>query len=49
MEKNVFENVFDVDGKTKDNAKASEDIKIYCRRKVLEKNESTEKLSQSLL
>ncbi|GJY60354.1 uncharacterized protein Tco_0461011 [Tanacetum coccineum] len=32
--------VMDIEGKTKDNAKAREDIKIYCKRKVLEKNES---------
>ncbi|XP_039123357.1 uncharacterized protein LOC120259972 [Dioscorea cayenensis subsp. rotundata] len=41
IEKNVFENVFDtvmdVEGKTKDNAKAREDVKIYCKRKELEK------------
>ncbi|XP_039130890.1 uncharacterized protein LOC120267286 [Dioscorea cayenensis subsp. rotundata] len=47
IEKNVFENVFDtvmdVEGKTKDNAKSREDIKIYCKRKELEKNDSTGK------
>lgn len=47
IEKNVFQNVFetvmDIEGKTKDNAKAREDIKIYCKRKDLEKNESTGK------
>ncbi|XP_071695507.1 uncharacterized protein [Rutidosis leptorrhynchoides] len=44
IEKNVFENIFetvmDIEGKTIDNAKAREDIKIYCKRKDLEKNES---------
>ena len=44
IDKNVFENVFDtlmdVEGKTKDNAKVREDLKIYCKRKELEKNES---------
>ncbi|GJU10789.1 hypothetical protein Tco_1133185 [Tanacetum coccineum] len=47
IEKNVFENVFetvmDIEGKTKDNAKARDDVKIYCKRKELEKNESTGK------
>ncbi|XP_039135719.1 uncharacterized protein LOC120273141 [Dioscorea cayenensis subsp. rotundata] len=47
IEKNVFENVFDtvmdVEGKTKDNAKSREDIKIYCKHKELEKNDSTGK------
>ena len=32
-----------VEGKMKDNARAREDIKIYYRRKELEKNESTSK------
>ncbi|GKB71626.1 uncharacterized protein Tco_0933038, partial [Tanacetum coccineum] len=41
--KNVFETVMDIEGKTKDNAKARDDVKIYCKRKELEKNESTEK------
>ncbi|GKG06017.1 hypothetical protein Tco_0326103, partial [Tanacetum coccineum] len=47
IEKNIFENVFetvrDIEGKTKDNAKARDDVKIYCKRKELEKNESTGK------
>ena len=47
IKKNVFENVFDtmmdVEEKTKDNAKARENIKIYCKHKELEKNESTGK------
>ncbi|GJW30490.1 hypothetical protein Tco_0047365 [Tanacetum coccineum] len=47
IEKNMFENVFemvmDIEGKTKDNAKARDDVKIYCKRKELEKNESTGK------
>jgi len=42
IEKNVFENVFntvlDVQGKTKDNAKAREDIAIYCSRRELERD-----------
>ncbi|GJX62489.1 hypothetical protein Tco_0295389 [Tanacetum coccineum] len=33
----------DIEGKTKDNAKARDDVKIYCKRKELEKNESTGK------
>nr|GEZ96026.1 hypothetical protein [Tanacetum cinerariifolium] len=36
IDKNVFENVFetvmDIEGKTKDNAKARDDVKIYCKR-----------------
>nr|GEV83499.1 hypothetical protein [Tanacetum cinerariifolium] len=51
IEKNVFENVFetvmDIEGKTKDNAKARDDVKIYCKRKELEKNESTRKYPKS--
>ena len=45
IEKNVFENVFntvlDVQGKTKDNAKAREDIAIYCSRRELERDSRT--------
>ena len=41
IEKNVFENVFNtvmqVEGKTKDNEKAREDLKVLCRRPELEK------------
>ena len=41
IEKNVFENVFNtimqVEGKTKDNEKAREDLKVLCRRLELEK------------
>nr|GEX69802.1 hypothetical protein [Tanacetum cinerariifolium] len=51
IEKNVFENVsetvMDIEGKTKDNAKARDDVKIYCKRKELEKNELTEKYLKS--
>nr|GEZ42574.1 hypothetical protein [Tanacetum cinerariifolium] len=51
IEKNVFENLFetvmDIEGKTKDNAKARDDVKIYCKRKELEKNESTGKYPKS--
>ncbi|GJX79094.1 hypothetical protein Tco_0327243 [Tanacetum coccineum] len=47
IEKNIFENIFetvmDIEGKTKDNAKARDELKIYCKRKELEKNESTRK------
>lgn len=47
IEKNVFENVFemvmDIEGKTKDNPKAREDVRIYCNCMELEKNESTGK------
>jgi len=43
IEKNVFDAVFntvmDIDGKTKDNAKARMDLKLYCRRKELELKE----------
>ncbi|XP_057993064.1 uncharacterized protein LOC131174044 [Hevea brasiliensis] len=39
IEKNVFDNVFytvmDVNGKTKDNSKAREDLKVYCKRPEL--------------
>nr|GEW96589.1 hypothetical protein [Tanacetum cinerariifolium] len=49
IEKNVFENVFetvmDIKGKTKDNAKARDDVKS--KRKELEKNESTGKYPKS--
>ena len=42
IEKNVFENVFNtvmnIEGKTKDNIKAREDLAMFCRRKELEKN-----------
>ena len=42
IEKNVFENVFNtvmnIEGKTKDNIKAREDLVMFCRRKELEKN-----------
>nr|GFD30307.1 hypothetical protein [Tanacetum cinerariifolium] len=45
IEKNIFENVFetvmDIERKTKDNAKSRDDVNIYCKRKELEKNEST--------
>ena len=41
IEKNVFENVFNivmqVERKTKDNEKAREDLKVLCRRLELEK------------
>ena len=41
IEKNVFENVFNtvmqVEGKTKDNEKVREDLKVLCRRPELEK------------
>ncbi|GJS38479.1 hypothetical protein Tco_0563522, partial [Tanacetum coccineum] len=47
IEKNIFENVFetvmDIEGKTKDNVKARDDVKIYSKRKELEINESTRK------
>ncbi|GKD22672.1 hypothetical protein Tco_1224375, partial [Tanacetum coccineum] len=47
IEKNIFENVFetvmDIEGKTKENVKARDDVKIYCKRKELEKNELTGK------
>ena len=42
IEKNVFENVFNtvmqVEGKTKDNEKAREDLKVLCRRPKFKKN-----------
>ena len=42
IEKNVFENVFNtvmnIEGKTKDNIKAREDLAMFCRRKELDKN-----------
>ena len=42
IEKNVFENVFNtvmnIEGKTKDNIKAREDLVMFCRQKELEKN-----------
>ena len=41
IEKNVFENVFNtvihVEGKTKDNEKAREDLNVLCQRPELEK------------
>ncbi|WCJ43095.1 hypothetical protein M5689_023857 [Euphorbia peplus] len=41
IEKNVFDNVFNtvmnIEGKTKDNPKAREDLKLFCNRKELEK------------
>ena len=43
IEKNVFENVINtvmnVEGRTKDNAKARDDVKLYCRRPELERDE----------
>ena len=51
IEKNVFENVFNtvmqVEGKTKDNEKAREDLKVLCRRPELEKNEATRKFPKA--
>ena len=45
IENNVFENVFntvmDIEGKTKDNEKAREDMKKLCRRHELKKDEGT--------
>ena len=45
IENNVFKNVFNivmhVEGKTKDNEKARENLKVLCRRLELEKNEAT--------
>ncbi|XP_057999062.1 uncharacterized protein LOC110665227 [Hevea brasiliensis] len=47
IEKNVFENTFNtvmnIEGKTKDNAKAREDVAHLCRRKELERNLQTGK------
>ena len=51
IEKNVFENVFNtvmqVEGKTKDNEKAREYLKVLCRRPELEKNEATRKFPKA--
>ena len=51
IEKNVFENVFNtvmqVEGKTKDNEKAREDLKVLCRRPELERNEATRKFPKA--
>ena len=51
IEKNVFENVFNivmqVERKTKDNEKAREDLKVLCRRLELEKNEATRKFPKA--
>ena len=51
IEKNVFENMFNtvmqVDGKTNDNEKAREDLKVLCRRSELEKNEATRKFTKA--
>ncbi|KAL4582967.1 hypothetical protein LXL04_007530 [Taraxacum kok-saghyz] len=51
IEKNVFENFFftimDVKKKTKDNAFARDDMKVFCNRKSLEKNEATGKYPQA--
>ena len=51
IEKNVFENVFNtvmqVEGKTNDNEKAREDLKVLCRRPELEKNEATRKFPKA--
>lgn len=48
IEKNVFENVFntvmDVKGKTKDNVKSRQDVKLYCKRPNLNLIEREEKL-----
>ena len=47
IEKNVFENIFNtvmnMDGKTKDNVKSREDLKEFCCRPELERNEATGK------
>ena len=47
IEKNVFENIFNtvmnVDGKTKHNVKSREDLKEFCCRPELERNEATGK------
>ncbi|XP_039120731.1 uncharacterized protein LOC120257299 [Dioscorea cayenensis subsp. rotundata] len=47
IEKNVFENIFNtvmnVEGKTKDNAKSREDLKEFCYRPELERNDATGK------
>ena len=51
IEKNVFENVFntvlDIEGKTKDNEKAREDMKRLCRRHELERDEATGKFPKA--
>ena len=51
IENNVFENVFNtamqVEGKTKDNENAREDLKVLCRRPELEKNEATRKFPKA--
>ena len=40
---NVFDTLMDVEGKTKDNTKSTEGVKMYCRRKELGKNKSAGK------
>ena len=51
IEKNMFENVFNtvmnIEGKTKDNIKAMEDLAMFCRRKELEKNANGEYLKEN--
>ena len=41
IEKNVFNTVLDIEGKTKDNEKAREDMKRLCRRHESERDEAT--------
>ena len=44
---NVFNTLMDIEGKTKDNEKAREDMKKLCRRHELEKDEATGKFPKA--
>ena len=51
IEKNFFDNIFNtimnVEGKTKDNAKSREDLKEFCSRPELHRNETTNKFPKA--
>ena len=51
IEKNFFDNIFNtimnVEGKTKDNAKSREDLKEFCSRRELHRNETTNKFPKA--